>query len=420
MKIFHFLLPSLCMLSSLCAEYQGNEVDVEYENQEAYVAVEETDNYEDNFINAQQRSSERAASARENNARRNRQQVQAPTTTRRRAAQKPIAQTTPVTNPPSSQPMSSAHTPTIYNKPARPPAKNALNLWVQGEALLWQANEENLTYAYKVDDLKTDFKTLDFSWDWGFRVSLGYNTPRDGWDFSLMWTHIKNHSRDHVRAHGDTTITPVWQINNIALNGTAEEAKAHWSINLEQVDLALGKEYFVGKYCTLRPNGGIRADWIFQQYHVRYVPVLTPAFPQKINMDNRYFGLGFFAGIDTDWLLGQGFSIFGMADYAVLVGFFHVEQKVSQTSATTGNLQTGELKNSFRCGRGILDLALGLKWSHLYSNRSWGLTFKAGYEYHLFFDQNQFAQFSSSQPQFFKPEGNLTYQGVMLSGQIDF
>ncbi len=401
------LLPlSICLLFPLCAEPMNENTDSIYKDQQ-----QGNDSHYDRYIRPQNHPAAQPQIQGERSA-----------PTEQKA---PIAQATSQMNSDSGQ----MAAPQVMNTnfPARPPLKNALNLWVQGEALLWQAHEENLTYAYRTDATEsfTDLKTIDFKWDWGFRVALGYNAPRDGWDFSLMWTHIKNHSGNSQHATDDALVLPAWQINDISLNGillngSASRAKAHWNVNLDQVDFALGKEYYVGKYLTLRPNGGLRADWIFQKYDLTYVPLFAPSMPQKIKMDNRYFGFGFFGGLDTDWMLGRGFSIYGMADFAILVGFFDVDQKVTQTNPSTGILQKGSMDNSFRCGRGILDTSLGLKWCHLFSKKSWGLTFKAGYEYHVYFDQNQFLLIANSQPKFFKPDGDLTYQGVALSGQIDF
>ena len=111
------------------------------------------------------------------------------------------------------------------NTPVRPPLKNALNIWLNGEALLWQATEENLTYVYRTDlSGSNDLHTVDFQWDWGFRVSGGYNIPRDGWDLSLVWTHIENHASDSKRAHLDASgagigedpfLQAAWAINQL-------------------------------------------------------------------------------------------------------------------------------------------------------------------------------------------------------------
>ena len=194
------------------------------------------------------------------------------------------------------------------------------------------------------------------------------------------------------------------------------KASAHWNVHLDQVDFGIGREYFVGRDLTIRPHGGLRTDWIDQDYKVTYT-FFSESSPQKFKMNNRFFGLGFFGGADTNWLLGHGFSMYGIADIALLLGFFDVDQKATQVGQIKKNLDS-----SFRCGRAILDLKMGLKWSRLFGHNSWGLTFRAGYEYHLYFDQNQLMYLTSITREFKynRGQGDLTYQGVALSGQIDF
>ncbi|MBI2812039.1 MAG: hypothetical protein HYX67_14580, partial [Candidatus Melainabacteria bacterium] len=267
------------------------------------------------------------------------------------------------------------------NSPSRPSLKNGLNLWLVGEALLWQANEENLTYVQRTNSatssLSTDHNLHDpeFQWDWGFRVGLGYNIPRDGWDISLFWTHMENHASGsqsaHLDGHGkDPFLQPTWNVNDVGVIGVMRKAHADWTVHLEQVDLGMGREYYIGEHLTIRPNGGMRADWIYQDFDIHYKS--ADVFNEKIKMSNRFFGFGFFAGLDTDWLFGKGFSLYGNATYAILLGFFDVDQKVFQKAPITGIATKGSLDDSFRCGRSIIDLNLGFKWCHLFHHSSWG------------------------------------------------
>jgi hypothetical protein len=348
-----------------------------------------------------------------------------------------IAESKVQTNHPPKQ---ASNTPQELNQPkskeinasVRPILKNALNIWVNGEALLWQATEENLTYVYRSDlDGNNDLKTVDFEWDWGFRVSGGYNLPYDGWDASVIWTHLENHASDSSKAHLDASgngigerpyLQAAWGIDNTSPpDGRIAKASAHWNVHLDQVDLGLGREFIISKYLTVRPKGGLRADWIDQKYKIKYTQ-FSLSNPQTFNMSNRFFGFGFFAGADSDWKLWRGFSLYSMTDFALLLGFFDIDQNVHQLN-TSFFPTKGDLDTSFRCGRGILDLSLGLKWQHLFDNNSWAITFRAGYEYHLYFSQNQYENlYSNHSPNFFynKAQGDLTYQGVILSGQFDF
>ncbi|MGE0671154.1 MAG: Lpg1974 family pore-forming outer membrane protein, partial [Parachlamydiales bacterium] len=307
--------------------------------------------------------------------------------------------------------------PQAINMPARPVVQDGWNLWILGEALLWQAVQENMEYIYKGHDGSNnsrfrDIKKPHFDWDWGWRFGAGYNIPRDGWDLSLIWTHIENRAKGTTHA-GDESLDIVWSVAAYKVPSPTV-AHAHWEAHLDQVDLDLGRQFYVGRHLTLHPKAGMRSSWIFQEYDVRWTGTQGT---QKAHMTDKFWGLGFFAGLDSDWMLGWGFSLFGDAGLAVLLGYFDVDQHGTFNGATNS-----KIKDSFRTGRPIFDLDLGLKWARKIYNERFALAFKVGYEYHLYFNQNQFLLSNGNDGfELFNPvNGDLTYQGVTFSGQFDF
>jgi hypothetical protein len=325
----------------------------------------------------------------------------------------------------SSQPtpklQPSAETPptVLYNTPVRPIVQDGINLWFKAEALVFQAVEENLTYAYKgfnsASRIERDFKTVHFNWDWGFRLGTGYNIPYDGWDIKLDWMRINNTAQGKVKSGGSHDALFELYVNAANVNDTGTDFHANWHNLLNQVDLNLGREFLVGKYLAIRPNAGMRSTWIKQKYRIDYDFSVGP--DQDVDLKNRFWGFGFVGGIDSDWRLGAGFSLFGNADLSILFGFFDIDEKGKAAGSTLW-----DVSNSFRTGRAIFDIALGIKWCRTFWDESIGLTFKAGYEYHHYFNQNQFILSNGNSAfELFNPvTGDLTYQGVSLSAQIDF
>lgn len=304
----------------------------------------------------------------------------------------------------------------MTNSPARPMLQNGYDLWVMGDVLLWQAVEENLTYAYTHEQANQhNLHTVDFDWDWGFRLGVGYNMPRDGWDLDLYWTHIRNTADGHVHANSGHSVTQVWTVASQLLAGTMEEAHADWRVHLDQLDLDLGRQFYVSKYLTLRPYVGMRSTWLLQRYNINTEN--TNELTQHARLKNRFWGFGFATGLDTDWKFGWGVSLYGEADMALLLGFHDVDQAGKQQDVSIWSQD-----KSFRVGRAILDLALGLKWADTFFHDCLGLTLKLGYEYHLYFDQNQFLLTNGSSTfELFNPlNGNLIYQGLTGSIQLDF
>ncbi|MBS0620553.1 MAG: hypothetical protein JSS61_03735 [Verrucomicrobia bacterium] len=318
----------------------------------------------------------------------------------------------PMPNP--SQPKAEKQPEMVVNTAARPILKDAVDLWFFGDALIWQAQEENLSYVYKEgSDDHTRIDTPRFSWNWGFRVGAGYNTPYDGWDINSSWTHIRNNAHGTRRA-GDDLLVPVWTTVGHLFPGSPTRAHCHWLATLNQFDLDLGREFFVGRHITLRPHMGLRTTWIAQEDKITYSSATNS---QEVKLKEDFWGFGFLAGLDTDWRLGAGFSIYGNAGLAALLGYFALHQR-----AELNEVDIWSQRKSCRTGKAILDLAMGFKWVGKFCNERFGVTLRAGYEYHLYFNQNQFFQSNGSGTmELFNPiGGDLTYQGATCSLQFDF
>lgn len=101
-----------------------------------------------------------------------------------------------------------------YLSPARAEAVCGWNFFLTAEYLLWQPSEANLAYARStgnwgneltttLDSAAADKNTIriynvDFGWDSGFRVQLGYNMGHDSWDTLLSWTWLYSDTNDSV------------------------------------------------------------------------------------------------------------------------------------------------------------------------------------------------------------------------------
>lgn len=307
-----------------------------------------------------------------------------------------------------------------FNTPARPSIKKGYDVWIKGDALVWQAAEDGLTYLYSGNQTRRDLHTVSFDWDWGFRLGAGYNTPKDGWDIDLSWTRIYNQAHGHQNSHSSNTLFPAWTVAANPFAGTIHHAKAHLHIHLNQIDLDLGREFYVSKSLTVRPFAGLRTDWISQHYtiHMKGVATSDASFlEQTAHLKSKFWGFGFAAGLGTEWWIKGGWALYGDAAMSLLMGFFDIDQKGSQNAVNVWSQD-----KNFRSGKAILDLGLGFKWATLLHDNRFGLTFKAGYEYHLYFNQNQFvASTGNTALELFNPvKGDLAYQGVTGSIQFDF
>lgn len=308
---------------------------------------------------------------------------------------------------------------------ARPVLTDSYNIWLRGEALCWQAAEDNLYYAgHSFSDIaKTDLLRFTFDWNWGFRLGGGYNFSRDGWDLALIWTSITNHA--HGSKKDPDHVPQVWtdpRAYKFQITGPTNAASGSWKVILDQIDLQLGRECYLGRYLTFRPKVGLRTVFIHQKLRSSVTETTATQFGDVVTiLKNKFWGFGFTGGFDTDWKLGAGFSLFGSTDFSLLFGFFDVDE-IGNIYVNSVLVDRWSTNSSFRSEKSIFDLEIGFKWFGSFCSDRCGLTLKAGYAYHLYINQNQWQQPTGFPPTvaYIPTSGDLGYQGVSLSAQFDF
>jgi hypothetical protein len=333
----------------------------------------------------------------------------------------------------------------MLNPPARPIVEDYdFNFF--GDLLVWQAHENGLPVAIK--NKATNFtsvsgyqnlqhakvKHLDFNYDPGFRIGVNFDTMYDGWDVCLTWLRFNADAHAKAHAHGNKELFPsrlASIIGPFIANSDVSllipfpaygKMHAHWHAYLNQLDLDLGREFYVSKYLTLRPHFGLRTTWLRQRLKTHYsdgIAVdLHPVMPNTdVREKNKWWGLGVEGGLDTRWLLGCGISIYGDLAAAIEYGFQKV--RIKQEVESTVELTFENVKDSIRISRPILDLQLGLAWDHGFAHDSYNFGVHAGWEHHVYFSQNQFHALESF-GQFASNQGDLTYQGWTLGAHLAF
>lgn len=268
----------------------------------------------------------------------------------------------------------------VFNPSAMPDS----HVWLDAEGLYWQSNMGSLSYGIEHGHVKQ----LDFDWDWGVRAGLGYKIPHDKWDLYAVYTHLIGNAHGH-----------------------AGGGHAGWHMNLNMGDLELGRNCLPSKWLLFRPFMGVRGLVIDNDYSVDY------ARGTHFHADSDFWGVGLRVGIDSLWGLGKGLGIYGNGSASLLSGHFDVHEKEKFKKAHSHHVR---IENDVDNVVAAADLALGLQWDYLFSNDRFHFGFKFGWEFNIFFDQNQLFNFlSSDQPIQFKKD-DLTFQGLTLGLRFDF
>ncbi len=331
----------------------------------------------------------------------------------------------------------------MMNPPANPTIKHGADLFVFGELLYWTANQGGMPLAVvnehtSVNLSDAKIENVRGKWDVGSRVGIGYVIPHDGWDIDFTWLHFNTEShRKVLHSSRNKFIFPtlVPSTDPISDINFCRKADARWKLYFNQLDLDLGREFFVSRWLTLRPHGGIRADWLRQDLNANYKNFdngLSTPNKVQIRYHDRWRGVGLEGGLDSQWGLGGGWSIFTDISAAILYGRHKIRLIDKDTPATVSfsngasSLPKGKyarVKDRLRrIAHPVIDLLLGLRWDTKFDDDRFHLGLQAGWESHVYFGQNQFPIFCDdfNFGKFFANQGDLFLQGWTFGARFDF
>lgn len=296
--------------------------------------------------------------------------------------------------------------PTNYgiNAPVVPRTCNG-DFEITAAGFYWKPHQEGLEYAILTKTsnslpdsrgqlVKAEYQHPNFDWDFGFKLGLGYNSSCDGWDVSILWTRFETTSSSHVEAEDDDnqTLLTLWSFDiepgMSAPPLSAREIRTNWSLNLNLIDLELGRFYWNSPKVVLHPHVGIRIGYIDQDYDLFQALTLN----NQVFLRNDFHSAGLLAGLDGRWHIGCGFALYGDFAFSANAGKFnvrHTEQN-RETSSPFSKTRVMETNDHIRAMRLFSDLEFGIQYSTLFSDCQYALTLQLGWEQHHFANLNQF------------------------------
>ncbi|NGX45596.1 MAG: hypothetical protein K940chlam2_00752 [Chlamydiae bacterium] len=349
--------------------------------------------------------------------------------------------------------------PDRVNPPLRPKSCDG-DFVVSLEGFYWSSHQDGMEFAIENDVfvpatptriqteelnnlIDAEYKNPDFSWEFGFRVGLGYNSTHDGWDITGYWTWYNGRASSHLEAERDDnhTLLPLWSAigRSSGAGGVlwATDIESHWKLSLNLIDVELGREFWVSKYMTLRPHVGLRGAWVDQDYEIEHKggiwSTLTTPTNNAVTLKNDFKGVGVRAGFNSIWNIGKGFALFGDSAVSLVYGRFKVKHDEWNRAALTpfGKTRILETEDHFNASRAMTDLALGLQWSTPFGQKcQYGFTLGLSWEHHMFFDQNQMWRVNNIQDSpstglfgqnaYYQRRGDLDTQGWTLNILFEF
>ena len=336
-----------------------------------------------------------------------------------------------------------------------------MDVFVSASFIYWQAKEKGLDLG--ITDNWCDYcetgRVINMNFDFkpGFKVGVGMHSDYDDWHLYLEYTRL--HLTDHksYRLKNDccecepcedecppcNEIIPAWTTNRND-NLYYQQAKGKWTMNLDILDLELGRAYWVGTQLTFAPFVGLRGGWLDQRMKAKYCGTVYD--PQtelctddctsykSSNKSDSWF-IGPRVGIDTNWLLGEGFRFFGNTAFSLIYQEF--KTKVREYSIEDGGCadpcicdcvcpcpceDCGYINTKDKTGyiTPNAEIAIGFGYGTQLDCYKWYFDLTVGYEFHVFWNQNMMRNIwdKSYHPIQDTDAGDLFLQGLTITAKL--
>lgn len=300
------------------------------------------------------------------------------------------------------------------------------------DALLWHGKVGGSEYAYTDDSpngafpLQGKTKETDFDWTWGFRVGLGYNFEHDGWDAYLNYTYWYAADGSKINSGANGSVIPL--VGNPALVAHelgaeltfCDQATSNFKFHYDNLDLELGRNYFVSRSLAFRPFFSIRNSWINLTQVVQFSGgAQLDGNMLKVRNDNDFWGIGPRAGVNSNWCLSNGFSVFGNVSGSLLWGYYEVTHEENVSTNLQGN--GIRIKGNMHRFSPNAQLVLGLAYNKYIYNDKQHIGISLGWENVYYWRVNQslvLTDFASNK--YDRVSEDVSMHGVTLEVRWDF
>ena len=331
-----------------------------------------------------------------------------------------------------------------------------IDFFVTGSFVYWQPLQDNMDVALinnnPLANLLTtgsgfqgNYVDMDFQYKPGFKVALGMNLQHDDWTGYGEYTRF--HSQHTASSNGSDIAGPsvyATQGHPMVLVATGQlfnSMSSTYNCNFDFVDGRMERVYYVGKNLMFHSAFGARGAFITQSLHVEYVNTtsVTTAGPAGLSVAStpgttdvyarlHSWAVGPSAGVEMDWVFGDGVRFFGSSYADILYTKYKVQDKTASiTALTVGSVTAGHpiafvTKDKVAGLRTHLDFEFGFGWGMYLDNNAWHIDLSAAYDFQVFFDQNMFQHYEAAAVlgSHREANGNLYVQGLTATARIDF
>lgn len=353
-----------------------------------------------------------------------------------------------------------------------PISQRGYDFVVDAEFLYWYANVTQIPYAreFKLAPLgdatnptdatlvPVEFKHIDAEWDPGVRLGLGVVTNHDGWEVYSDWTYTYNSASDTssvpgyagrdffsttVNSPGTKILTSPWLW--LPHRDHFNRIKAKWALLFNQIDLSVGRHFWLSSRLSIQPFTGVRTYWARMHFSVdAFRPAINnPASIQnmidsKATFKQKSWAVGLLGGVNTAWHITDQWSLVGAADMALAYGKTMVRRRIDNLQIQFSqqvpyrDIHERTFDNLYRL-QSFVDLSLGIRWETMI-HEIYHLLFDIAWESHFLLNFSQLfvgnyqvgavgnapLMLPAASTDLPSSKGNVTLSGVVLRGRFEF
>jgi len=243
---------------------------------------------------------------------------------------------------------------------------------------------------------------LDTSYHPAFKMHLGATENTDNWNLNLVytWFHSKDSKSKDIPQDDNifffTSLFP--QSLDPGTNSyKIHHAKGVWEIDLNLLNLEIGRSFFVGKKLIFQPYVGPELAWLDQKYRFNSTYKMPGApqidlFSQTNNKSDSWL-LGPRIGINTHWVIKKGFNFIAKGAYSVFYQQINTSIKedfdvifppgdlIYRDAKLTGNKKDHFINSHVEC-------SLGFDYGCFFCRNTKHFNISAEYQFQIYTDQN--------------------------------
>lgn len=241
----------------------------------------------------------------------------------------------------------------------------------------------------------------------GFKVHIGMTTPHDGWNVFVNYTWFNNDN-----GYKTYTLTDSELYSSNYLSGNYATSQARFKNQFNRIDAFLDRNFYVGRYTTLRPWAGILGA--FEKQYLDITGEDENGGTSVFSGKQHWWGVGPYAGMEGTYLLTEMFGLYANLGGSLLVANHYVPETVVMTDPEDNVTYPLYISPTYNDLEPMIEASLGLSFDYNWEN--FGLLVKLAWETQTYFSHNGFTGIDPEMGN----RGTYSMQGLTLDFGMQF